>query len=254
VGLALLLCFFLLFGRGSAGGEGSLGRLVNAWNAANNPSGRPGECAGMIDKLSISPSFSRAISKTGSPAPRSARPCHAGYWHPPPRRLRGSNQTGLQHSLAPFRCHVLPLALVCGAPVNLETLGEDARSRRCRRKDLRARAVAPFRVGDAPAGSLADRRGRAFEGGRGLGRLPDCRRLGPVRLRMGLRPPRFRNWRGPFARAISRARRNNAMIVASLGVLEMALRAIVSPPWAPAGQRCTSLRRLIVHESGGYDS
>ncbi len=41
---------------------------------------------------------------------------------------------------------------------------------------------------------------------------------------------------------------NNAMIVASSADLEMALRAIVFSAVGTAGQRCTSLRRVIVHE------
>ncbi|MEJ2018942.1 MAG: aldehyde dehydrogenase family protein [Maritimibacter sp.] len=41
---------------------------------------------------------------------------------------------------------------------------------------------------------------------------------------------------------------NNAMIVAPSADLEMALRAIVFSAVGTAGQRCTSLRRLIVHE------
>ncbi|MBZ8133864.1 aldehyde dehydrogenase family protein [Afifella sp. IM 167] len=42
---------------------------------------------------------------------------------------------------------------------------------------------------------------------------------------------------------------NNAMIVAPSADLEMAVRAIVFSAVGTAGQRCTSLRRLIVHES-----
>jgi len=41
---------------------------------------------------------------------------------------------------------------------------------------------------------------------------------------------------------------NNAMIVAPSADLEMALRAIVFSAVGTAGQRCTTLRRLIVHE------
>jgi aldehyde dehydrogenase (NAD+) len=41
---------------------------------------------------------------------------------------------------------------------------------------------------------------------------------------------------------------NNAMIVAPSADLEMALRAIAFSAVGTAGQRCTSLRRLIVHE------
>jgi aldehyde dehydrogenase (NAD+) len=47
---------------------------------------------------------------------------------------------------------------------------------------------------------------------------------------------------------------NNAMIVAPSADLEMAVRAIVFSAVGTAGQRCTSLRRLIVHEDGqGHD-
>ncbi|WP_305988479.1 aldehyde dehydrogenase family protein [Roseibium sp. MMSF_3544] len=42
---------------------------------------------------------------------------------------------------------------------------------------------------------------------------------------------------------------NNAMIVAPSADLEMAVRAIVFSAVGTAGQRCTSLRRLIVHKS-----
>ena len=42
---------------------------------------------------------------------------------------------------------------------------------------------------------------------------------------------------------------NNAMIVAPTADLEMAVRAILFAAVGTAGQRCTSLRRLIVHES-----
>jgi len=42
---------------------------------------------------------------------------------------------------------------------------------------------------------------------------------------------------------------NNAMIVTPTADLEMALRAIAFSAVGTAGQRCTSLRRLIVHES-----
>ena len=42
---------------------------------------------------------------------------------------------------------------------------------------------------------------------------------------------------------------NNGMIVAPSADLELALRAIVFAAVGTAGQRCTTLRRLIVHES-----
>ena len=52
-----------------------------------------------------------------------------------------------------------------------------------------------------------------------------------------------------FGRCILELGGNNAMIVTPSADLEMALRAVVFSAVGTAGQRCTSLRRLIVHES-----
>jgi aldehyde dehydrogenase (NAD+) len=52
-----------------------------------------------------------------------------------------------------------------------------------------------------------------------------------------------------FGRAILELGGNNAAIVAPSADLDLALRAIVFAAVGTAGQRCTSLRRLIVHES-----
>ena len=52
-----------------------------------------------------------------------------------------------------------------------------------------------------------------------------------------------------FGRLILELGGNNAMIVAPSADLDMALRAIVFSAVGTAGQRCTTLRRLIVHES-----
>jgi aldehyde dehydrogenase (NAD+) len=51
-----------------------------------------------------------------------------------------------------------------------------------------------------------------------------------------------------LARSILELGGNNAMIVAPSADLEMALRAIVFAAVGTAGQRCTTLRRLFVHE------
>ena len=51
-----------------------------------------------------------------------------------------------------------------------------------------------------------------------------------------------------FGRSILELGGNNAMIVASSADLDLALRAIVFSAVGTAGQRCTTLRRLIVHE------
>jgi aldehyde dehydrogenase (NAD+) len=52
-----------------------------------------------------------------------------------------------------------------------------------------------------------------------------------------------------FGRAILELGGNNAAIVAPTADLDLALRAIVFSAAGTAGQRCTSLRRLIVHRS-----
>ena len=52
-----------------------------------------------------------------------------------------------------------------------------------------------------------------------------------------------------FGRSILELGGNNAMIVAPSADLEMALRAIVFSAVGTAGQRCTTLRRVIVHDS-----
>ena len=52
-----------------------------------------------------------------------------------------------------------------------------------------------------------------------------------------------------FGRSILELGGNNAMIVAPSADLDMAVRAICFSAVGTAGQRCTSLRRLIVHES-----
>jgi len=52
-----------------------------------------------------------------------------------------------------------------------------------------------------------------------------------------------------FGRCILELGGNNAMIVTPSADLEMALRAVVFSAVGTAGQRCTTLRRLIVHEN-----
>ena len=54
---------------------------------------------------------------------------------------------------------------------------------------------------------------------------------------------------GRFARAILELGGNNAAIVAPSADLDLTLRAIAFAAIGTAGQRCTSLRRLIVHDS-----
>ena len=52
-----------------------------------------------------------------------------------------------------------------------------------------------------------------------------------------------------FARGILELGGNNAAIVAPTADLNLALRGIAFAAMGTAGQRCTTLRRLFVHES-----
>ena len=138
------------------------------------------------------------------------------------------------------------LALVCGDAVRLEAVGEDAAHRargpgavRARARPLRRRARRPLAaccIGGREVGEalVDDHRGAA-----GLGHRLD--RHGPRGRR--------RSWPQRFARAILELGGNNAAIVAPSADLDLALRGIAFAAMGTAGQRCTTLRRLFVHDS-----
>jgi aldehyde dehydrogenase (NAD+) len=135
------------------------------------------------------------------------------------------------------------LALVCGdalvwkpsekTPICAERVGE-----------LFARAAERF--GDAPAGLL-----EIVQGGRETGealaddpRVPLVSATGSTRMGRALGP----RVAARFGRALLELGGNNAMIVAASADLDLAERAIAFAAMGTAGQRCTSLRRLFVHE------
>ena len=136
------------------------------------------------------------------------------------------------------------LALVCGDPVIWKPSEKSPLTAMACMK-IMERALARF--GDAPDGLVQLVIGRA-DVGEALVRSP----LVPIisatgSTRMGAKV-------GPlvaerFGRAILELGGNNAMIVAPSADLDMAVRAIVFGAVGTAGQRCTSLRRLIVHNS-----
>ena len=109
-----------------------------------------------------------------------------------------------------------------------------------------ARAVATF-GDDAPAGLLS-----LVIGGASVGRaLVDDPRValvsatGSTAMGRAVAPRLAQR----FARSILELGGNNAAIVCPSADLDLALRAIAFAAMGTAGQRCTSLRRLIVHES-----
>ena len=111
------------------------------------------------------------------------------------------------------------------------------------------RAIARF--GDAPAGLL-----EVILGGSAAGealvddpRLPLVSATGSTRMGRAVGPRLARR----FARALLELGGNNAMVVCPSADLDLAVRAIVFAAVVTAGQRCTTLRRLIVH-ADAYDA
>ena len=135
------------------------------------------------------------------------------------------------------------LALVCGDPViwkpsektPLTALGVQA---------VFERAAARF--GDAPEGLS-----QLLIGGREIGdalsadpRVPLISATGSTRMGKAV----AQNVAARLGRSLLELGGNNAMIVTPSADLEMAVRAIAFSAVGTAGQRCTSLRRLFVHE------
>lgn len=107
-------------------------------------------------------------------------------------------------------------------------------------------ARAAERFGDAPAGLL-----EVIQGGRDIGEaLVNDPRVALVSATGSTRMGRVVGPRvaARFGRSLLELGGNNAMIVAPLADLDLAVRAIAFSAVGTAGQRCTSLRRLIVHD------
>jgi aldehyde dehydrogenase (NAD+) len=136
------------------------------------------------------------------------------------------------------------LALVCGDPVVWKPsekvpLGAEAVMAIARR--------ALERFGDAPQGLL-----QCVQGGRGVGealvaddRIALISATGSTAMGRIVGPAVAKR----FGRVLLELGGNNAAIVTPSADLDLAERAILFAAAGTAGQRCTTLRRLIVHES-----
>ena len=136
------------------------------------------------------------------------------------------------------------LALVCGNPIIWKPSEKTPLTAMACQRILQ-RAIARF--GDAPDG-LAQLVIGGAEIGDALAGSPDVPVLsatGSTRMGRVVGPKVAARW----GRPILELGGNNAMIVAPSADLDMAVRAIVFSAVGTAGQRCTSLRRLIVHHS-----
>ena len=136
------------------------------------------------------------------------------------------------------------LALVCGDPVIWKP---SEKTPLCAEAVLALAKRAVARLGDAPDGLL-----QVVQGGREVGEaLVDDPRIallsatGSTAMGRSVGPRVAQR----FGRSLLELGGNNAMIVAPSADLKLAERAIVFAAAGTAGQRCTSLRRLIVHDS-----
>jgi aldehyde dehydrogenase (NAD+) len=136
------------------------------------------------------------------------------------------------------------LALVCGDSV-LWKPSEKTPLTALATQALFERAVKRF--GDAPA-NLSQVVLGLREAGEALAkdrRIPVVSATGSTRMGKALAPVVAER----LGRSLLELGGNNAMIVAPSAKLDLAVRAILFSAVGTAGQRCTSLRRLFVHES-----
>ncbi len=136
------------------------------------------------------------------------------------------------------------LALVCGDPVIWKPSEKTPLTAAAVMAVLN-RAIARF--GDAPDGIV-----QCVQGGRSVGQaLADDGRIALVSATGSTRMGRELGPRvaARFGRCLLELGGNNAMIVTQSANLALAERAILFSAAGTAGQRCTTLRRLIVHES-----
>ncbi len=197
-----------------------------------------GEVQEMIDICDLAVGLSRQLFGLTI---ASERPGHAmrETWHP-----MGvcAIITAFNFPVAPW-CWNAALALVCGDPVIWKPSEKTPLTALATQK-ICDRALARF--GDAPAGLI-----QTVIGGRDVGEMLTA--SGDVAIVSATGSTAMGRAVGTamaarFGRCILELGGNNAMIVTPAADLDMALRAIVFSAVGTAGQRCTSLRRLIVHE------
>ncbi len=136
------------------------------------------------------------------------------------------------------------LALVCGDSVIWKP---SEKTPLCAEAVMAIARRALTRIGAAPEGLL-----QLVQGDREVGAaLAEDRRIALVSATGSTRMGRElgRSVAARFGRSLLELGGNNALIVAPSADLDLAARAILFSAAGTAGQRCTTLRRLIVHES-----
>jgi len=227
-----------LLGEELRANKAALGRLVTIENGKILQEGL-GEVQEMIDICDFAVGLSRQLYGLKI---ASERPGHRmmEQWHP----------AGPVAVISAFNFPVAvwswnaALALVCGDPVIWKP-SEKTPLTALATQALFERAARRF--GDAPP-ALSQLALCARQAGEALAR--DCRipvvsATGSTAMGKALGPIVASR----FGRSILELGGNNAMIVCPSAKLDLALRAIVFAAVGTAGQRCTSLRRIFVHES-----
>jgi len=227
-----------LFGEELRKAKSGLARLVTI-EAGKIPSEGEGEVQEMIDICDFAVGLSRQLHGLTI---TSERPGHRMMetWHP----------AGVVGVISAFNFPVAvwswnaALALVCGDPVVWKPSEKTPLTALATVAVFR-RALARF--GDAPEG-LASCLIGAADVGEALVRDPRIAILSATgSTRMGRQVGPILAER--FARPILELGGNNAAIVAPSADIPLAVRAIAFSAMGTAGQRCTTLRRLFVHES-----
>jgi aldehyde dehydrogenase (NAD+) len=227
-----------LFGEELRAAKDALGRLVSL-EAGKIAQEGLGEVQEMIDICDFAVGLSRQLYGLTI---ASERPGHRMMetWHP----------AGPVAVISAFNFPVAvwawnaALALVCGDSVIWKP-SEKTPLTALATQALFERAVTRF--GDAPA-HLSQLVLGLREAGEALAkdpRIPVVSATGSTRMGRELAPVVAAR----FGKSILELGGNNAMIVAPSAKLDLALRAILFAAVGTAGQRCTSLRRLFVHDS-----
>ncbi len=228
-----------LLGEELRAAKADLGRLVTL-EAGKIPSEGLGEVQEMIDICDFAVGLSRQLYGLTI---ATERPGHRMMetWHP----------LGVCGVISAFNFPVAvwswnaALAVVCGDPVVWKP-SEKTPLTALATHAIAQRALARF-GSDAPAGLL-----ELIIGQRDIGevlvqdaRVPVLSATGSTAMGRAVGP----RLAARFARAILELGGNNAAIVAPSADLDLALRGIAFAAMGTAGQRCTTLRRLFVHDS-----
>jgi len=227
-----------LFGEELRAAKNELGALVTLECGKILQEGL-GEVQEMIDICDLAVGQSRQLFGLTI---ASERPGHSmrETWHP--MGVCGVI-TAFNFPVAPFAWN-FALAIVCGDPAIWKPSEKTPLSAIAVQR-IWEKAVARF--GDAPADLLQVALGLR-DVGEVLVKSPDMPIIsatGSTRMGRAIAPIIAER----FGRSILELGGNNAMIVAPSADLENAVRAIVFSAVGTCGQRCTSLRRLIVHET-----